>query len=183
MDFAMDTVDYVFPHPKDTVGSLFRGWSCYGSNVGDDHPEPLRLFREHGLTCPDGWYVVRARVAQSRKQALTLTVEMNPPRPHNPSHLYARYTYRTVWYTPSPEHANETARQVAVYERLIHMSYAGYQLPLYSPTAQPGYLALTPTQVGWTPLSVDVQVYRRDGDTPHLVSVRRTPFLQRPRAV
>jgi hypothetical protein len=175
--------------PGDTVNSLFRGWSVASPQRSDGHPDPLRLWRDHGMTCPDGWYVVRCRIDHSRKQALTLLVEMNPSRPDNPAHSHAPFTYRTLWYTPSPEHAGEVARQLAAYERKLYYSYDGYIHELYRKpcvgmdwsTGNPG----DPYKVGWSwsELTVHVQVYQRCGDTPRVVSVTPATYLKRPRAM
>lgn len=187
MDSATDTVDDVtpFPFPQGTANSLFHGVSRYTVDETDGHPEPLRLFREHGLQCPDGWYAVRPRMPTFRKSALFLLVEMNPPSPVNPTGLYARHTHRTLWYTPSPEHADEVARQLAAHERTVFRSYQWCILPLYATNdfTPHGRARLLRESGGWSRISVDIQVYRRNGDTPVLHSVRSTELLQRPRAV
>lgn len=179
----------LFPHPKDTVHSLFRGWSLGGQQalgVTDGHADPLRLWVDHGFMCPEGWYAVRCRIAGERKQALSMLVEVNL------QDLPYTRTYHTVWYTPSPEHAGEVARQIAAYERRIYRSYSHSVMEIYRPYQEEPYTLSAilsghdPGVCGvptWPRITVDVQVYQRCGDTPRLVSAVRAPFQFRPRAV
>lgn len=179
----------LFPHPKDTVHSLFRGWSLGGQQalgVTDGHADPLRLWVDHGFMCPEGWYAVRCRIAGERKQALSMLVEVNL------QDLPYTRTYHTVWYTPSPEHAGEVARQIAAYERRIYRSYSRSVVEIYRPHPGTHFPATwsVPQLEGchhgrpdWPRITVDVQVYQRRGDIPRLVSAVRVPFQIRPQAV
>jgi hypothetical protein len=184
------TANESFPYPWDTPSSLFVGWASGARGTSDGHPEPLRLFREFGIQVPDGWYALRCLDLISRNASLSLLVESHPDRERERQGV-VHDQFRSVWWIPSQELAQDVARQITAYERRIYLSYGGMILPLYRRARHgPGRYQVTGRvdTVGdgwndWPTLHVEVQVYRRRGDTADLVSTARQIFLKRPVAV
>lgn len=182
----------VFP-ARDTEQSLFRGWQRDATRCSvytDGHAESLRMWRDLGTQCPGDWYVVRCRIAGSRRQALSLLVEMNAPADRPDAEPQSML--RTLWWTPSREHAREVARQLREQERCMYMTYASATMPLYRGMhdGQVRDLIYRPHIVVpagdwiWDRIPVEVQVYQRihTGPNPRLISLDTVEFLHRPRA-
>jgi hypothetical protein len=177
--------------------ALFTGISCtvsqnYHSYLqADHHPDPLRLWRDLGTSCPQGWYALSVRrTAADRCRPLYLRVEMEPAAPpasgFGSGQSHAPVQLRTVWFTPSVEHAAEVARQLREGERCaLHpgSSRGRWALPptLWAVRRSSGDyvhgMSVTDPHVRFDQARAWVRVYRRDGDVPRLVHEDIAAFM------
>ena len=166
--------------PAPSSGILFRGMvrrakPLYATKFHDNHPDNLRMWREHAPDnlCPDGWFAVRVAPEKVGGRAVFLSVEMDPDDAR--SLITVDQELRTLWWTPSEELAREVVRQLKNHERrmfspcrvdeypglpmreLLHMSGGEIFRPLNDP-AHSGRSRGTDT------FRVFVEVFRREGD-------------------
>lgn len=166
--------------PAPSSGLLFRGTvrharPLYASRFNDNHPDNLRMWREHAPDhlCPDGWFAVRVAPVSVGGWAVFLSVEMDPDDAR--SLITVDQELRTLWWTPSEELAREVVRQLKNHERrmfspyrvddypnplrreLLHTTGGEFFRPLNNP-AHPG------RSRGTDIFRVFVEVFRRQGD-------------------
>lgn len=111
-----------------TPGLFFRGSvrhakPMFAPRFNDNHPDNLRMWREHAPDhlCPDGWYAVRVGPEGLGGWAVYLCVEMDPDDVR--SLITVDQELRTLWWTPSEELAREMVRQLKNHERRMFSPY------------------------------------------------------------
>lgn len=202
VDKAMHTGDpaggYGDPFSAYTVRALFQG-GCHTFHasrehyVQDHHPEPLRMWRDFGMSCPDGWYAVSVRMgADDRFRPLWIRVEMDPVKPPvsgpGSGQAHGAIQLRTVWFTSSPEYAGEVARQLREGDRCaFHPEVLHPGTNTGNPVPGPVSVRLSSGKLLAYPFThhkhyahestpATVRVYRREGDRPVLLSEHTASF-------
>lgn len=166
--------------PAPSSGILFRGMvrrakPLYATKFHDNHPDNLRMWREHAPDnlCPDGWFAVRVAPESVGSWAVFLCVEMDPDDAR--SLITVDQELRTLWWTPSEELAREVVRQLKNHERrmfspcppenlrrLVRSGRIGLnELPAFSSLTRPDNPNRPP---GAHEFRVFAEVYRRQGD-------------------